>query len=225
LGPGCLEPRHLPLQFIDLLAQSVDGGPGADAQDAPDRPQDDQPQQGKAEQEQEFEHGHPLESIDNIWRIPAAPGAARLPWCRPTAPDAGAMAGRWTSWARALKRELAYYRKLLRDPRTPLVAKAVLGLAVAYLLLPFDLIPDFLPVIGALDDLVIVPLLLCLGLRLVPQALRIELRLATAGDGPAPPGGNGEDQRLDPKRVPAAVSVDCDFSTRRASPAGVGSRE
>ncbi len=47
--------------------------------------------------------------------------------------------------ARAFKRELAVYRRVLADERTPLAAKIFLGLAVGYLCLPFDLIPDFIP--------------------------------------------------------------------------------
>ena len=85
---------------------------------------------------------------------------------------------------RALKTRIAYYRAIYRDPRTPLPARALLWLAVAYALLPFDLIPDFIPVVGHLDDLVIVPALVALALRLVPaevkEAHARELGLAAA---------------------------------------------
>jgi len=57
---------------------------------------------------------------------------------------------------------------VLRHPRTPLLPKLLLGLAVAYTLMPFDLIPDFIPVLGHLDDLVIVPLLVIAALKLIP---------------------------------------------------------
>lgn len=70
-----------------------------------------------------------------------------------------------------LKRELAVYRLVLKHPQTPWVAKLFLGLAVAYLLLPFDLIPDFIPVIGQLDDVVIIPVLLYLALIFIPQSI------------------------------------------------------
>lgn len=68
-----------------------------------------------------------------------------------------------------LKRELTVYRLILKDPRTPMPAKVLLGLAVGYLLLPFDLLPDFLPAIGHLDDMLLVPVLVVLALRLIPR--------------------------------------------------------
>lgn len=61
------------------------------------------------------------------------------------------------------------YRLILADPRTPRFPKILLGLALGYALLPFDLIPDFLPVIGQLDDLVIVPGLVLLALKYIPK--------------------------------------------------------
>ena len=79
---------------------------------------------------------------------------------------------------RRVKTELAVYRRVLRDPRTPRLAKALLWLAVAYTLLPFDLIPDFIPVIGHLDDLIIVPCLIVLALKLIPAEVVAEARRA-----------------------------------------------
>ena len=67
-----------------------------------------------------------------------------------------------------LKREFEVYRLVVKHPETPLLGKALLGLAVAYLLMPFDLIPDFIPVLGQLDDVVIIPLLIILALRIIP---------------------------------------------------------
>ena len=78
--------------------------------------------------------------------------------------------------ARSFKRELIVYQRVLRDERTPLPAKLFLGLAVGYLCMPFDLIPDFIPVIGHLDDVIIVPVLIYLGLRFVPRELVAEHR-------------------------------------------------
>jgi uncharacterized membrane protein YkvA (DUF1232 family) len=76
----------------------------------------------------------------------------------------------------AFKRELRVYRQVLRHPRTPLLAKLLLGAAVGYLLMPFDLIPDFIPVLGQLDDLIIVPALVMLALWVVPRDLVQEVR-------------------------------------------------
>jgi len=73
------------------------------------------------------------------------------------------------SLTKQLKREFAVYRLVLKHPQTPWVAKLFLGLAVGYLLLPFDLIPDFIPIIGQLDDVVIIPVLLYLALLFIPK--------------------------------------------------------
>jgi len=73
--------------------------------------------------------------------------------------------------AAKFKQELAVYRLVLKHPQTPWPAKLFLGLAVAYLVMPFDLIPDFIPLIGQLDDLLIIPLLLYLALLFIPKAL------------------------------------------------------
>ena len=62
--------------------------------------------------------------------------------------------------AAKLKAEFAFYKRLQQHPQTPTFAKALLWLAIGYLVMPFDLIPDFLPVIGQLDEVVIIPLLL-----------------------------------------------------------------
>lgn len=75
------------------------------------------------------------------------------------------------SLGRQLKQEFAVYRLVLKHPQTPWVAKLFLGLAVGYLLLPFDLIPDFIPVIGQLDDVVIIPVLLYLALLFIPKSI------------------------------------------------------
>jgi uncharacterized membrane protein YkvA (DUF1232 family) len=74
------------------------------------------------------------------------------------------------------KRELRVYRLVLRDTRTPWLPKLLLGLAVGYALLPFDLIPDFLPVIGHLDDVILIPVLVGLALRLIPAPVVADCR-------------------------------------------------
>jgi uncharacterized membrane protein YkvA (DUF1232 family) len=74
-------------------------------------------------------------------------------------------------WARALKRDVLALWIAARDRRTPWYAKAAAGAVAAYALSPIDLIPDFVPVLGYLDDLVIVPLGIALAIRLVPFAI------------------------------------------------------
>jgi uncharacterized membrane protein YkvA (DUF1232 family) len=83
-----------------------------------------------------------------------------------------------------LKKELVFYRLLLANPRTPWTAKALMGAAVGYALSPIDLIPDFIPVIGYLDDLVIVPGLLWAAMKLIPRDVIEECRRAVE----TPPG-------------------------------------
>lgn len=78
--------------------------------------------------------------------------------------------------ARALKRETTALYLACRDPRTPWLARLVAAAVVAYALSPIDLIPDFVPVLGYLDDLVIVPAGLLLARRLVPVDVLAECR-------------------------------------------------
>ena len=73
------------------------------------------------------------------------------------------------SLAQQLKARLRFYRQVQQDPRTPMAAKILLSLALAYALSPVDVIPDFIPVIGYLDDVLIVGVLVMLALRLVPR--------------------------------------------------------
>lgn len=79
-------------------------------------------------------------------------------------------------FAREMKLQLQVLYLASRDPRTPLVAKLVLIAVVAYALSPIDLIPDFIPVLGYLDDLILLPLGIWLAIRLVPPELWRELR-------------------------------------------------
>lgn len=77
---------------------------------------------------------------------------------------------------RKFRNEIAVYRAVMADPRCPRLARWLLGGAVAYALSPIDLIPDFIPVIGHLDDLIIIPLLVWLGGRIIPKDLINEYR-------------------------------------------------
>ena len=88
--------------------------------------------------------------------------------------------GRLKEWARGLRREVHALYRAARDPRVPWYAKA-LALAVAgYALSPIDLIPDFIPVLGYLDDVVLVPLGIVLAIRLIPPEILAEHRAAAA---------------------------------------------
>nr|WP_247713415.1 YkvA family protein [Qipengyuania polymorpha] len=84
--------------------------------------------------------------------------------------------GRLADWAKTLKRDVLALWLAARDARTPLVAKLLAGAVAAYALSPIDLIPDFIPVLGLLDDLLIVPLGIWLVLKLIPAALMAEFR-------------------------------------------------
>ena len=83
---------------------------------------------------------------------------------------------RLKAWARALKRDVVALWLAARDPRTPLAAKLLAGVVAAYALSPIDLIPDFIPVVGYLDDLLLVPAGIWLVVRLIPAELLEEFR-------------------------------------------------
>jgi uncharacterized membrane protein YkvA (DUF1232 family) len=84
-------------------------------------------------------------------------------------------------WASGLKSELAAIHGAALDPRTPWYAKALALLVIGYALSPIDLIPDFIPVLGHLDDLLLVPLGLWTVLKLIPPAVVDEHRARVAG--------------------------------------------
>ena len=83
---------------------------------------------------------------------------------------------RLKAWARAIKRDVVALWLAARDPRVPLAAKVVAGMVAAYALSPIDLIPDFIPVLGYLDDLILVPAGIWLVVRLIPADLMREFR-------------------------------------------------
>ena len=92
----------------------------------------------------------------------------------------GRASGRIRDWARTLKRETLALYYAARDPRTPWYAKLLAGMVVAYALSPIDLIPDFIPVLGYLDDVILVPIGIWLALRLVPQEALADARRRAA---------------------------------------------
>jgi uncharacterized membrane protein YkvA (DUF1232 family) len=83
---------------------------------------------------------------------------------------------KWKHWARLLRRDAHALYLAARDPRVPWYAKAVAIAVAAYALSPIDLIPDFVPVLGYLDDLIIVPLGIALVVWLIPQPIMSEHR-------------------------------------------------
>ena len=86
------------------------------------------------------------------------------------------MLARLRAWALAIRRDVHALYFAARDPRVPWYAKAVAGCVVAYALSPIDLIPDFIPVLGYLDDLIIVPLGILLVASLIPPGIMAEHR-------------------------------------------------
>jgi uncharacterized membrane protein YkvA (DUF1232 family) len=90
------------------------------------------------------------------------------------------MLARVKSWADNLRRDVVALFLAARDARTPWYAKVAAGIVAAYALSPIDLIPDFIPIIGYLDDLVFVPLGIWVVVRLIPSNLMGEFRAEAA---------------------------------------------
>ncbi len=84
--------------------------------------------------------------------------------------------GRAKRWARNIKRDVVALWIAARDPRVPWYAKALCAAIAAYALSPIDLIPDFIPVLGYLDDVILLPLGILLAVRLIPADLLAEFR-------------------------------------------------
>jgi uncharacterized membrane protein YkvA (DUF1232 family) len=84
---------------------------------------------------------------------------------------------RLKTWARAIKRDVIALWLAARDPRVPWYAKAVAASVAAYALSPIDVIPDFVPIIGYLDDLLIVPLGIMVAVKLIPKPIMDQLRV------------------------------------------------
>jgi uncharacterized membrane protein YkvA (DUF1232 family) len=85
--------------------------------------------------------------------------------------------GRTKCWAKSLKLDVLALWLAARDPRVPWYAKALCAAVAAYALSPIDLIPDFVPVLGYLDDLILLPLGIMLAIRLIPTGLMAEFRM------------------------------------------------
>ena len=103
---------------------------------------------------------------------------------------------RFRDAAQRTKQEVRTYQLVLQDPRTPRPAKWLLGFALTYLLSPIDLIPDMIPIIGHLDDLIIVPGLVALALQMIPRDVVEDCRQRARAQTPIAP-------RSDPKGGPS----------------------
>lgn len=86
------------------------------------------------------------------------------------------------SKVKELKKETLVLAHAVADKRTPVLAKIFAAMTVAYLLSPIDLIPDFIPVLGLLDDIILVPVLIKITVSLIPGSLLDELRTRVDSD-------------------------------------------
>lgn len=91
------------------------------------------------------------------------------------------LTARLKAWAQAIKRDMIALWLAARDPRVPWYAKALSASVAAYALSPIDLIPDFIPILGYLDDLVIVPLGIMAAVKVIPGEVMAELRAEALG--------------------------------------------
>lgn len=93
------------------------------------------------------------------------------------------MLASWKERAKALKAEIHALLIAYRDPRTPWLARAWVIFVVAYALSPIDLIPDFIPILGYVDDLLLLPLGIALAIKLIPAAVMEDARRAASQAG------------------------------------------
>lgn len=84
--------------------------------------------------------------------------------------------GRLRAWAGAMRRDALSLWIAARDPRTPWVAKAFCAAVAAYALSPVDLIPDVIPILGLLDEVILLPFAIAFAVRLIPRDLMAEFR-------------------------------------------------
>jgi uncharacterized membrane protein YkvA (DUF1232 family) len=90
------------------------------------------------------------------------------------------MAGKMKDWARTIKRDAHAVYLAARDPRVPWYAKLLAICVAGYALSPIDLIPDFIPVLGYLDDVILVPLGIWAVVRMIPPEIMVEHRAAAS---------------------------------------------
>lgn len=107
--------------------------------------------------------------------------------------------GRLGRWAKRLKTELRALYLAYRNPRVPWYARAFAVVVVAYAFSPVDLIPDPIPVLGYLDDLILIPLGIALAVRMIPDSVLAECRARARDTGP----------EANPARTIAAAFVIC----------------
>ncbi|MBC8051661.1 MAG: DUF1232 domain-containing protein [Sphingobacteriaceae bacterium] len=88
-------------------------------------------------------------------------------------------------WARKIKRDIITMYFALKHPQTPLYAKIFAAIIVGYALSPIDLIPDFIPVLGYLDDVILLPLGIALAIRLIPTSVLDSCREEATNNPPA----------------------------------------
>jgi len=109
---------------------------------------------------------------------------------RHEAAQRGSIGAKLRAWARKIKRDGGTLWFATKDPQTPLLTKALCLLVVAYALSPIDLIPDFIPVLGYLDDVILLPALIWLAVKLIPADVLEQCRtradewMATEGKKP-----------------------------------------
>lgn len=87
------------------------------------------------------------------------------------------LADRLRTQAKRLKHEISALYYACRDPRLPWLPKVIAGIAIGYALSPIDLIPDFIPILGYVDDIIILPLLIALAIRLIPPEVMEQARV------------------------------------------------
>ncbi len=83
---------------------------------------------------------------------------------------------KFRAFGKNITHEIKIYQRALRHEKTPWPAKALLWLAVTYALSPVDIIPDFIPILGQIDDLLLVPALVMLALKIIPPEIIQECR-------------------------------------------------